>query len=766
MENNNFFIGQIPPDFWKSNSASGKWKPGVNKGWGKRYPVRIQGIHSENKAILPDTNLPWLEVMYPVTAGTGHRANYQTANLTEGSFVWVSQIGERYFITGCLGTNEQTLFGTTAVGFTPFSAFNGKEQPPVYNISPKKGFIESSANAMFYENIANYFELQDGVFTTFLDAPTTCEKAPLGAIQNSLKKFIKEITDAKLWFAKQKSNLTNIGIQGNQTPSIGFGLTTLQNFSINSSGFSTIASGAYSAAFIPFNALGSFNSPIGVSTTLNEVFSSGFTNSIDTYQNKEGKQYSIDEYLKAKIQDVSKLISVPLKTLITQIQQFITNTINDKLKNVYYAIFPSELQKVKDKIETANDLLACLFRKIIKNLIKMVAKFLASAVDYLINTPLCAVENFVGALIGKITGLLTSAIDAILSPLKAVFGIFDVVSDILGFVSDLLSGLSCDEEPSCSKIKEWSIWDGPESIASNNTDVSGLISKMKSFAANVQQSVDPDNFDFDLDFSDVFQDTCNVGAIACGPPTIQFSGGGGTGATGNAIVSALGQVIGIDITNSGRGYTSAPLIKFYDACGKGSGAVGMAIIGTVNVQDTTGTTVTTTTTGTTTGTTTATTTGTSTGVTKVIITDTGSGYLSTPDGSLGGDGRTLTDPVKTTSAIYPSKSNGQYPVILKLCDVIIKESGFGYSEGDQVIIEPSNGATAKATISPNGAIIKIDVLTKGEGFTEMPKIYIQSQTGYRSFLIARLCVERVGDDLTIVPVNLEKVIKVVDCPGN
>jgi len=757
MENNNFFIGQIPPDYWKSNSASGKWKPGANKGWGKRYPVRIQGLHSENKAILPDINLPWLEVMYPVTAGTGHRANYQTANLTEGSFVWVSQIGERYFITGCLGTNEQTLFGTSSVGFTPFSAFNGKEQPPVYNISPKKGFIESSANAMFYENVANYFELQDGVFTTFLEAPTTCEKVPLGAIQSSLKKFIKEITDAKLWFAKQKTSLASIGIQGNKTPSIGFGLTTLQNFSINSSGISTIASGAYSAAFIPFNSLGSFNSPIGVSTTLNEVFSSGFTNSIDTFQNKEGKQYNIDEYLKAKIQDVSKLISVPLKTLITQIQQFITNQINDKLKNVYYALFPNELQKVKDKIETANDLLACLFRKIIKNLVKMVAKFLTSAVDYLINTPLCAVENFVGALIGKITGLLTSAIDAILSPLKAVFGIFDVVSDILGFVSDLLSGLSCDEEPSCSKIKEWSIWDGPESIASNNTDVSGLISKMKSFAANVQQSVDPDNFDFDLDFSDVFQDTCNVGAIACGPPTIQFSGGGGTGATGNAIVSALGQVIGIDITNSGRGYTSAPLIKFYDACGKGSGAVGTAITGAVNIQDTTGTTVTTTTTGTT---------GTTTGVTKVIITDTGSGYLSTPDGSLGGDGRTITDPVKTTSAIYPSKTNGQYPVILKLCDVIIKESGFGYSEGDQVIIEPPNGATAKATISPNGAIIKIDVLTKGEGFTEMPKIYIQSQTGYRANLIARLCVERVGDDLTIVPVNLEKVINVVDCPGN
>jgi hypothetical protein len=474
--------------------------------------------------------------------------------------------------------------------------------------------------------------------------------------------------------------------------------------------------------------------------------------------NENGQQYSIDEYLSAKIQEASKLISAPLKTLITQIQQFVTNTINDKLKSVYYILFPNEQQKVKEKVEAANDLIACLFRKIIRNLIKMCGNFLSSASNYLVNTPLCAVENFVGGLIGKITGLLTSGIDAILSPLKAVLGVFDVVGEILGFVEDLLSSISCDEEPSCAKIKEWSVWDGPESIIGGNTDTSGLISKMKSFAVNVQQVVDPNTFDFNLDFSDVFQSTCNVGAIACGPPIVQFSGGGGIGASGNAIVSSLGQIIGVDITNFGKGYTSAPLVKFYDSCGKGSGAVGRAIIGNVAVQTTT----TTTTNGTTANTGVSTTTP---GVTSVVIEDPGSGYLPAPDGSLGGDGRTLTDPIKSTTAIYPSKSNGQYPVILKLCEVLIEESGFGYLESDQVIIEPANGATAKLSVTSTGAVAKIDVLTKGEGFTEMPSIYIQSQTGYRATLIPRLCVERVGDNLTIMPVTKEKIVNVVDCPG-
>jgi hypothetical protein len=703
MEATKLYIGQVVDDnYWKDNNTSKKWN-NVDEidGWGRRYKVRINGIHSENKAELPDANLPWLEVMYPVTAGTGHKGSYQTPNITQGSIV-VILVNENTapFIIGCLGNNEQTILARGEIfdkGCIPFSGFKSNERPPDYSTSSGK-IVESSANAQHISSEADKKQKKDGADVAPLATPTKCETAPLGSIQNKLKKFIKDITAAKDFVEKQK-------------------------------------------------------------TSLGKIIS------------ENGQQYSIDEYLKAKIQEVSKLISAPLKTFITGIQQFVTNTINDKLKSVYYALFPNELQKVKEKVETANDLLACLFRKIIRNLIKMCANFLSSAANYLINAPICAVENFVGGLIGKITGLLTSAIDTILAPLKAVFGVFDVVEEILGFVEDLLSSISCDEEPSCAKIKEWSVWEGPESIAGDNTDVSGLISKMKSFAANVQQSVDPDNFDFDLDFSDVFQDTCNVGAIACGPPIVQFSGGGGTGASGNAIVSSLGQIIGVDITNFGKGYTSAPLVKFYDSCGKGSGAVGRAIIGNVAVQPTATTTTTTTTTN---GTVTITTgigtasSGVSTttpGVTGVVITDPGADYLSAPDGSLGGDGRTLTDPIKSTTAIYPSKSNGQYPVILKLCEVFVEESGFGYSESDQVVIEPSNGATAKLSVTPNGAVTKIDVITKGEGFTEMPSIYIQSQTGYRATLIPRLCVERIGNDLTIMPVTKEKIINVIDCPG-
>ena len=59
---------------------------------------------------------------------------------------------------------------------------------------------------------------------------------------------------------------------------------------------------------------------------------------------------------------------------------------------------------------------------------------------------------------------------------------------------------------------------------------------------------------------------------------VKFWGGGGTGASGNAVVNALGEILGVQIVTPGSGYTSPPLIEFEDACGKGQGARGITVI--------------------------------------------------------------------------------------------------------------------------------------------------------------------------------------------
>lgn len=69
-------------------------------------------------------------------------------------------------------------------------------------------------------------------------------------------------------------------------------------------------------------------------------------------------------------------------------------------------------------------------------------------------------------------------------------------------------------------------------------------------------------------------------------PTVTFTGGGGSGATGTAVLSG-GNVAAISIVTAGSGYTSAPTVVFTTQ--SGSGAAGTAVLGTSPAAATTNT---------------------------------------------------------------------------------------------------------------------------------------------------------------------------------
>jgi predicted outer membrane repeat protein len=72
----------------------------------------------------------------------------------------------------------------------------------------------------------------------------------------------------------------------------------------------------------------------------------------------------------------------------------------------------------------------------------------------------------------------------------------------------------------------------------------------------------------------------NGGAGYTSAPTVTFTGGGGTGAAGTAII-ANGAVIGVQMTNGGTGYTSAPTVTFTGG-GATTAATGTADLGEVD----------------------------------------------------------------------------------------------------------------------------------------------------------------------------------------
>jgi len=67
----------------------------------------------------------------------------------------------------------------------------------------------------------------------------------------------------------------------------------------------------------------------------------------------------------------------------------------------------------------------------------------------------------------------------------------------------------------------------------------------------------------------------------CGPPIIQFFGGGGIGAAGNPIIGRDGALLAIDVVRGGNGYQYPPIVAARDNCNYGSGATLTAVLGEV-----------------------------------------------------------------------------------------------------------------------------------------------------------------------------------------
>lgn len=744
-----WWFGQIVDDkTWKDNQERKLWgSPEEIPGWGSRYRVRIFG--RDNGAV-PDQSLDMAEVMYPVTAGSGHAASRQTANLTKGTYV----IGfyrdgidrEDPVIIGCLGNNSQTQLSQTVSlkPFEPYSGFAGGEGVPYYSIpaggsppiggsNPHEGNDGSSETR---RNAATQAQKEDGQQKEPI--LSKCDPAELSAVQKKIKQLLKDIENAKSQAKDWKNSVLK---------------------------------------------------PI----------------------NYKGKKMSVSEYIQMKIGNAAADISKFFKDIIDKTRKYVKEKVNNTMKDTYYLLYPNERPKAKKAVEQVIETLSCLFNKIISNLLKMIGKALLAMVDQVINVAECLINNFIGGLLGKLVGLITSAVDKLIKPLEAlVGGTFDFGLQVLDFVGQLIGFFACEEKPSCGNLKEWSIWDGAGSNTTLNFD--NLFNTVKGFASKAQAVVDPNNFDFDLDFSDIFQNSCFTGPLLCGPPNIVFYGGGGSGASANAIISAAGDILGVDIIATGFGYTEQPFIRFEDSCGKGNGAVGRAVIGPVSRQPN--------------GTYASDPNGTTNGVTGVVIEQSGTGYLPSPNGDVGGDGRVWAtrcqstiqrvngtwdtpydegeimsirkgDTVKiagqpqyvatedqsitapgcppddpkvgnpSSLANQPSSTNGQYPVIMYLCNIEIANPGIAYSTTDKIVVSPDKGAVLEPVYGSFGSLEDVKIVSSGIGYTMSPEIYIETQTGYNAKILPVLCVNRVGDipeDQAIVPPG-ETIINVVDCVG-
>ena len=705
-----------------------------HKGFDFRYKVRIMGYHTGSPEDLPDDQLPWANIMYPVTAGTSGGAVH-TPQLRQGNFVYGffldGEDAQMPIIMGVIGYNQYTALLKDIPeggGFAPFSGYTVDDTVPrnALGTTQEDGtavsedvdasktnneeVMESPLSLVGRKDGANKEQYENRSTVREVATISKCEPAPVVGIQRKMKNMLADVKriqkTANDWETKVSTKIDNIEEE---------------------------------IAKVKYNAI--------------------------------------------------KGISSDVKRITAEIQKNALKKVNDALSDTYNEVFPTELPQLKEKVEAANDELSCLFRNIMKNLTGMVGGFLNQIIDRFITTPLCAVENFIGSLLGKISGLIDTAIDSVMGPIKGLLAGMGVASsaldDVMGFATDALSFLSCDEDPRCSEVKEWNPINGPEISAT--LDLFSIVNKAKEAASLVQNAVEGvtnigdtlSDIAKNADFSDALSDSCNVGPVFCGPPTVEFIGGGGSGAAGNVIVSALTTVLGVDIITPGGGYIGPPRLKFIDSCNKGKGATGRAVVENGEVV-------------------------------QVIIDDTGIDYLPAPDNSQGGDGYTWAEsdettirrsdgtydtPYKPGSVIevfdgdevtsdgkveiitekktitaqppsdvtkdspFPSTGTGDYPVVLEIEGINIIDPGFGYDPNDEVVV--GNGAELKIKTDALGSVIGVDVLNGGSGFNEDPDLYIKSDKGYNAKIMPIFKPIRL-EDIAEAPSG---VIQVIDCVG-
>ena len=377
--------------------------------------------------------------------------------------------------------------------------------------------------------------------------------------------------------------------------------------------------------------------------------------------------------------------------------------------------------KKSEKTSRLNKLIYCNIEKISDDLLDYIEGSLENMIGSLLDVPICAIENFLGDMFGQVLNILDNDLGGLFGQLNNLHGggialpseVFAKGIQIANLITNVLEcdGIVCPVEPTSFSNKY--------GVQKKNEDrMSGIMEK-----ASLNKLINPllDKIDNAID-AEPSKPDCNTNVLRCGPPKVDFIGGGGRGVTGSAIVNTLGRIIGVSLGGVGSGYTSPPLLTFVDSCGNGSAAGGYPRIKDGKVVD-------------------------------VVITDPGSGFLpNTIETNIDG---TIKEIIPDPNGNY----DGETSYVTELDDVVVQNAGVNYDDNDTVIVD---GAEVELVVQ-NGHIIDANVVNGGFGFTDLPDLQINSKKGVGARLLPVLKFTKVDDAKRDAEISQDAVVTVISC---
>ena len=181
----NCFWGQVPSNDSQAEQVS------EGKGVGHRCKVRIAGDHPFNVGDLPDEELPWANLLLPVTAGSGG-ANYaQSSVIQQGDIVfgfYLDSDRQVPLITGVFPRTQLVNTKGQPAAFNPGTSYSDVTPKPV------NGFVsESNEQNETSQPTPNTAGQEQAGVNESVQPADTCRKNPISRMTNEIEKFLGRV---------------------------------------------------------------------------------------------------------------------------------------------------------------------------------------------------------------------------------------------------------------------------------------------------------------------------------------------------------------------------------------------------------------------------------------------------------------------------------------------------------------------------------------------------------------------------------------------
>ena len=578
-----WWIGQIADDsVWRENIICAPFATeGENEGWGRRYKVRILGLHDQGETEIASKDLPWAQVMYPVTAG-GFLANRgSTPNLQQGNMVFGffmdGQAMTVPIIMGVLGNNAKNVTANTigdnrvtnktpgslavsgyATGQKPKNAKTGsQETPPDGDL--KSEHPNSSAAAARQRpgaKVNKYglrpdLPLNDAQFKDAQAARRRADEQGLEGIERE-EYVMKAVADG----IKQKE-ADDTSADAPITKSI-----ATENPDVQQITAGDVKEQVFAEEKVPMPIP---DDPVGSAMKSIQILIDNIVQKMDTYLNAIQSYVDAVSSTVSNIEDMicsaAKKIAKYMKVIFDKMMEFVLKQINVVMSKVIGALPATLTSKFGDLKETINEMILMMYNKMFDGLADQLCQTLLDTLqpakreqearDYAANSsssggsngsddgslprrfktkpkvPMCYAESIASTAISKNKKQITDANDNVISSLNryidGIQGDIDSVSATLSQGQALISGGLGDSLGDFGATAK-TVTGGMDGMLNMMPDISGSLGAALEFS-NIIANVFPGELEPKKAINDFYQlATGGSGAAAAELPSMASLG--------------------------------------------------------------------------------------------------------------------------------------------------------------------------------------------------------------------------------------------------